>query len=115
MDALNGSRREESVVRTSAIVTGLWAIQKQRLRIGTEKRACVHEWSRSRFVGNPETEPLQPRPLLSQNILTRHATISYCIRNYSLPFDNTTIPLPALTLSFLYFAYKSFFLKDLAG
>jgi hypothetical protein len=59
----------------SAIVTGLWAIQKQRLRSGTEKRACVHEWSRSRFVGNPETEPLQPRPLLSQNILTRHAKL----------------------------------------
>jgi hypothetical protein len=40
VDALNGSRREESVVRTSSFGDCDWfmAIQKQRLRIGTEKR-----------------------------------------------------------------------------
>jgi hypothetical protein len=72
-------------------------------RFSTEKRPCVYEWSKSRFAAIRKLSRNTPNPLPPQSILTCHATISYCIRNYSLLLDNTTIPLPALTLSFSIF------------
>jgi len=72
-------------------------------RISTDKRACIHGWSRSRLVSFSETEPLQPKPIPPQIILTCHATISYCIRNRSLLLDNITARPVPLTLSFSIF------------
>jgi len=81
VDALNASRREESVVRpsSSAIVTGLRAIQKQRLRIGPAKRPLVRRsGTGSRF----SPRHWKPLPMAkSKRKESRRRSLSYQISN----------------------------------